>query len=353
IKSIDPNHLISFRMLWAGSPGFENSFPYDFRSFKSLDFLGPEAWNIGDPRLGIFTAAYARYVAPGKPLYWAEFGNNVWPRAGLPSSMSYEDMYKMILRSHAHGSAGWFFPGGYRYNERSDFGIVDPDGVPRRPALTIAEYAPRMTAPRTRPNVDTWFAVDRDADVRGLTGIYEKIRNEFQSVALAGKLPGLKDKGTGTTSLNTPLDAVGNVPYNGTNPPKYLNAEFNYVRIKDSSGKWVGVQDDARVDVPANTPITCSVSVGNLQSAAWIAPDNAKGAKGAVYLATTQDSQIQVQVPIPRNVAYFADVDMLDVVLTKGIAEETTVILQMTAKDRAWFGEKLEFTLVPAKHVAR
>ena len=31
--------------------------------------------------------------------------------------------------------------------------------------------------------------------------------------------------------------------------------------------------------------------------------------------------------------------------MTKGISTETKVVLQMTAENRAWFGEKLRFTL--------
>jgi len=36
-------------------------------------------------------------------------------------------------------------------------------------------------------------------------------------------------------------------------------------------------------------------------------------------------------------------------VLVDGISQPARVELQMNAWDRAWFGEKLDFTLVPAR----
>jgi len=372
IKSIDPYHFVSFRMAHSGDPTVApEAYGYDFRAFRSFELVEPEGYGrIGDwnrVRDGAFTTTYARYTAPGRAVMWAEFGNTSWsgtnfglaPNVEAGKGKLYDDFYKMIVISYANGSSCWWFPGGFRFGENSDFGIIGPDGSWRPTTEMISKYAPQITTPRPMPEVAKWFVVDRDLTVRGIAGVYEKIKDEYWRLLDAGKLPGLKDEATGTNSLNTPLKAVGNVEYNGTNPPKYLNAEFNYVRIKVGvepslpanvlveGGSWIEVEDGAQIEVAAGAPVQCVASAGNLQSAAWIAPANAKGAKGAVYLSTPKESEIQAKAGIAKDAPYFADADVPEFLLSKGISKETKVVLQMTALDRAWFGEKIEFTLVP------
>jgi hypothetical protein len=343
-------------MGYAGNPVEQPNFPYDFRAFKSLDLVEPESYGgayAGNPNQGSFAAAYARYAAPGRPVFWAELGVSIWDGSnftGTPPKTAeqvsfYERMYDMMLKSHASGSAGWFWPGGYRFDEKSDYGVINPDGSWRPVSEVIKKYSTSMTAPRDRPAVDHWITVDRDADVRGLVGIYERVQGEFWQAVQAGKFPGLRDEGTGMDSTNVPLKAVGNTEYNGNNPPKYLNAEFNYVSVKGADGKWVDVQNGARIKVKTGAPVLCRASAGNTQSATWIAPANAKGAKGGVYLATLPEAEVQARGPIVADTPCFADAEIREFVLSKAIKKDSKVVLQMTALDRAWFGEKVEFVL--------
>ncbi len=354
IRSIDPNHLVSFRMNVAGNPASQGSFPYDFRALKSLDLMEPEAYG-SNPELAMFTGAYARYTAPGRPVFWAELGLSIWagsnfvgtpPAAGRQASL-FSEMYDMMLTSYVSGSAGWFYPGGFRFNENSDYGVINPDGSWRPVSEVIRKYADRMTAARTRPAIDHWITVDRDADARGLAGIYDRVKNEYWQAVKAGKFPGLRDEGTGTDSTDVPLKAVGNTDYNGNNPPKYLDAEFNYVRVRNAEGAWTEVENGARIKVKAGAPIMCLASVGNLQSATWIAPGDAKGKKGAVCLAGPPGFEVQARGAIAADTPYFADAEIPEFVLCKGVEKDTRIVLQMTADGRAWFGEKIEFTLTP------
>ncbi|MFZ4398059.1 MAG: hypothetical protein ACOYOU_20795 [Kiritimatiellia bacterium] len=142
-----------------------------------------------------------------------------------------------------------------------------------------------------------------------------------------------------------PLKAVGNTDYNGNNPPKYLNAEFNYVSVKDADGKWVDVQNGVRIKVKAGAPVLCRASAGNTQSATWIAPVKAKGVKGAVYLAAVPGTEVQSRGPITADTPCFADAEIPEFILSQSVNKETKVVLQMTAEGRAWFGEKVEFIL--------
>ena len=48
----------------------------------------------------------------------------------------YADFYRMMIESGADGVFFWWYPGGFRLGENSDFGIINPDGTDR-PATTV------------------------------------------------------------------------------------------------------------------------------------------------------------------------------------------------------------------------
>jgi len=146
VKSIAPNQLVSFRMQHTGDPTHRGPkmIPYPARAFAdAVDIFEPEAYGrIGDwnrVRPGYFTAAYLRALNPNLPVFWAEIGLSCWnvsegratERGKERVAEYYEDFHKMLLGSHANGVALWWFPGGYRVNEKSDYGILNPDGTDR------------------------------------------------------------------------------------------------------------------------------------------------------------------------------------------------------------------------------
>lgn len=374
IRSIDPNHLISFRMTIAGDPTAPpREFPFDFRGLgRALDMMEPEGYGrLGDwPRVreGAFTAAYSRYAAPGRPVYWAEFGRSAWAgtnflekNTALDAEGSfYDDFYRMLALSRSDGSSAWWYPGGYRKNEESDYGIINPDGSDRATTTVIRRRIPDLLrlAEQPQPPVDTWIEVDRDADARGLGGIYEKAKTEFWQAVDAGRHPGLRDAGTGTTSVNTPVLAVGNVPYTSNNPPKYLNAEFDRLEVQDASGRWVEVTAGpfraaaVTVEVAAGRPVMLRASVGNTHDARWIAPAGEKPpSMGTVLLTTTPESEIQMArpIPIPHDVPSLGTAEIANFALASSIEKESGVELRMTAWKRMWFGEKVRFHLKPVR----
>lgn len=369
IKEVDPNHFVSFRMSTAGDV-WQNasSFGYDFRGIaKAVDFLAPEGYGLnGDwekVKGGLFTTTYARYADPAKPVIWVEYGMSVWKGSVFEYSPSvleekqatfWADIHRMIVESGANGGFGWWYPGGYRVDEKSDFGVAPPDRTLRPVAKSIIKYAPLITTPRQIPEPDKLFVIDRDAYCRGYKGVFEEIKNEYFETVRSGHIPGFKTKGTGTSSISTPLVAVGNAEYNGSNPPKYLNAVFNYVRIK-CGGEWIEVENGKKYNVKPNEPVLAAASIGNNGEAAWICPANAKGAKGGVYLVSTKESQIEIQIEIKNDVPYLGDVIIPEFKLVgAGLPAQNPgsalqVGLEMSADNRCRFGEKLRFTLVPAE----
>lgn len=359
IKSVDPNHLISFRKNIAGDPtAGAAAMAYDFGALaKSVDVMEPEgygrigAWDRVVP--GWFTAAYSRYTAPGRPVMWAEFGYSVWDQARMTQdegrldfgAQFYRDFLTMTLRSGASGAVCWFYPGGYRYNERSDYGIINPDGTWRDITRVIRELSGPLTAERVRPPGEPQFRVDRDADAEGMQAMWGEIGEDFLAAAEAGKFPALVGDGETATSADEPVLAVGNRPYDGSNPPKYLNAEFNRLEVLDAGGDWVAVEQDGQeVSVVAGKPIRIRGSVGNIGWAKW----RSAGEGGRVYLATTEDSTSEVRVPIEQAVPRLGDAEFAPFEVTLPTNERTALTFEMLSEGRARFGEKLTVVLNPA-----
>jgi hypothetical protein len=233
IRAIDPNHLVSFRQSEGANPLVDPAwYPIELCCVcDAVDFYSPEAYGImDDPEKGrtmVFAASYGEGLSPGKPMIWAEYGFSVWDgsafgpkKARLRAENSIEEKplnYSELLRledrllgwfpgeqqqrlldkqaavyanilwhadlSRAAGTVAWWFPGGYRYNENSDYGLVSADNSIRPAERIIMRYARRMKQGRM-PSRVKWtpeIRVRREDSVRGYVGIYERIHEEFFS----------------------------------------------------------------------------------------------------------------------------------------------------------------------------
>ncbi len=355
IHRLDPNHLISFRQ--------GNLPPVDFTltaTPKHVDFFAMEGYGFAPSIKGTnavgFANRYIHFATRGKPYLWVEFGANAWDRDTMQpgekqieyQGQCHELIHRVAFETGANGSAPWWLAGGYRISEKSDFGVLNPDGTLRPSGRLLQEYAARFKTPRSYPKPDEWFTMDRDFHSGSHWRIiYNEGAEAFGAAAAQAHQLGIRTPGTGTTSADTPLLAVGNTKYNGKNPPKYLDAEFNWFRIRCGSGEWIDVVDNGRIKVSRNTRIVASASVGNLQEATWLTPVSCNGKPGAIYLTSTERSGLKVRQPILKETEYLGDAEFADeFTLTDGITAETSVELQMNAEGRAWFGEKLRLTLV-------
>ncbi len=355
LRELDPNHLVSFRQ--------GNTLPHDFvftGTPKHIDFICPEGYSIPPTDDGYYAAGfitkYVHFTTGGKPIVWSEFGQSVWNAATMsPSSAridevsKYHEMfYRMALESGANGTIPWWWPGGYREGERSDFGIANPDGSPRPAAQLIAQYGPQLKSARQWPAATVWFDMDRDAHAGGYWyASFHSGRDAYRRAVEAGEQLGIRTAGSGTTSANTPLVAVGNRPCTGKNPPKYLNAEFNWLLVQDAEGQWTEATDGRRIAVSATGPIKARVCVGNTQEATWLAPRGAAAAVGEVSLQTTDDSALQGRWSLPADTRYLADADFGEITLADGLEQPVQVELRMAVEGRTGFGEKRTFTLHP------
>jgi hypothetical protein len=127
-------------------------------------------------------------------------GNSVWDMTRMAPSPErieftaryYRDFYRMMIESGADGVFFWWYPGGFRLNENSDYGILNPDGTDREITRVIRTEGLRFLAAPKPPPPDYWIAVDRDRDARGLPGLYEAAKADYWWAVAEGRVPGLK-----------------------------------------------------------------------------------------------------------------------------------------------------------------
>jgi len=365
LRRLDPHHLFGARTGYGGTGqrGVAAVMPFDLVSGGAhLDFASAEGWGLWGKwesfeRAG-FTTLYGRWATNGKPVFWAEFGYTIYPGITPEKYDSqaevYRNLYQMVLQSGANGSAGWWYPGGLRVDENSDFGVINPDGTPRLAAEELGRFAPRVKAARDRPDPDTWITIDRDADVAGYAGTWERHAAEYVAAVRAGKTVALRTGADGMDSAQAPRMAVGGTPLDGSNPPKYLNAEFGEVSLVGAAdGKRVEVTDGAIIEVPAGAPVTLRVEIINTGIVTWLAAESAKGA-GRVYLAAGERGGLQARAAIPREVSRYGRLELV-FTLTEAITERADVTLAMlvdgesrqAGSGQIWFGQRLRLTLAP------
>lgn len=365
VRTIDPHHFVSFRMTEAGNPTFhwDAMLPYDFPYLvHAVDFLAPEAYGrIGDwesVKPGWFELEYGRWADPAKPFIWAEQGVHTWATStgGNPADLLerqaafYRAFYRMMIASGADGIFSWWYPGGFRWNENSDYGIINPDGSDRPVTKVIREMArPFLEGPDPKP-IDTWLEFDRDAHPVGIAGAYDAVKDEFWKAIDAGKVPGLRTAGTGTTSRDCPPLAVGNTPMNGSNPPKYLDAAFDAVEIQGADGTWRAIEPKSTVSVGTlrpGSPLRLRATVTNLGEAEWIAESGNAAAPesvGAVFFRAVAGGRA-VSFPLARNLRRGESLERAELTLSVPAARENVeVSLELECSGRGSFGERFRFS---------
>ncbi|MCL6628759.1 MAG: hypothetical protein K6U00_04060 [Armatimonadetes bacterium] len=360
VRSVDPNHFVSFRMSNAGDPTmrWEGRLAYDWPYLAgAVDILEPEAYGrIGDwewVRAGWFQFEYARACAPHLPMIWAEMGYNIWQTAvnePTPESLDlqarfYEDFYRMMISSAADGIFFWWYPGGFRVYENSDFGIINPDGSDRPVTKVVRKYGHRfINGPDARP-VDYWIEIDRDKRADGIVGVYEEVQQEFWKAVDSGYTPGLRLTGTGLTSIDCPKIAVGNAPWTGNNPHKYLDGVFDSAQLFDTQGNRTEVRNGDIIKVSSSECPKVTVTVTNLGMAEWVPPSEYTG-NGTICLSVTSDSSLRH--PLISYVKHLDTICLERITLTlKPITQPLDIVLTLEADGLGVFGEKFRFKVAP------
>lgn len=394
IKAIDPNHLISAKTGFTRLDGYS---PFDLRTIaKHFDYIGLENYSMPirddrDPRFvgNGFYIHYAKMLSGGKPVVFLEFGSYAFTdtlanecktpqRAFDPSCYHnnpqekqarqreyYENFYNMTKAVNTQGVVNWFYAGKRPYRtceigegdtEITDMGIrevpYDRSGNNLGPVKLVYErvryWSWFFAQGRENPPYNDEIIIDVDAHSCDFFGFYLPGAEEYANKLAQGKFPAIKTEATGKNSLNVPSKCVGNTPYNFNCPHKYLNAEFNFIEIKNSQGEWQRVKNNDTVYVERGRPILVRASVGNIGEVTWLAESGIPTDQGEVQLGGNEnDGSIFFRIGIANDVPPGQDANFNEVAIYEGITNPSTVVFQMSSAWVAWFGEKIKVTLVP------
>ncbi|MDD5309691.1 MAG: hypothetical protein PHU25_20435 [Deltaproteobacteria bacterium] len=197
-------------------------------------------------------------------------------------------------------------------------------------------------APDTSRAYGSFVTVDRDLHA-GDWKMYETGEAAFVA---AGGAVGVQTACAGQTSL-TAAGCIGNATGKDC-PPKCLNAEWNRIEIEDRNGAWVRVEDGSTVEVASGAPVRARFQAGNTGEARWLKSASAGGAHGTVSFGCNESvGDVGCRIEILADTALFEDIAGGPAVISNGVTKESTVVFQMIAEEVAWFGDRIQVSLVP------
>ena len=343
LRKLDPNHLVTNRS--GNIHAYDNGFS---GPVKALDFLSPEGYTISHDRVGEgaigFSTRLIDYYSSGKPIIWSEFGMRVnasgyLPNAGMVEKYArYNELfYHRGLEAGAQGFAPWWWPGGYRVNERSDFGITNVDGSLRLPGQLTKDYAKRVQTPRDRRVGNVAFDFDPDKHAGGYPALVFGVGSEAYLAAVQkGGMLQIRTEATGKTSVDVPIRGVGNVPYTGKNPVKYLNGAFEKVEYKNNAGQWTEITDSETIRHRGS--LEMRLKIANMGEVPFIA----KAEQGAVAVRVALGEKARY-FPIKSDLPRLKDATLTGITLPATVQGE--ISFRFEARNRAVFGEDFRFIL--------
>jgi len=360
IKKYDPNHLVANR-LGLFSP---RTAAFSF-ALKHVDFNSIEGYSVAlseeDYHISCGLTAVMNMQGNNKPLIWSEVGMSVtgmtntgllWDHEKeepfdymLKKSTDYMSQFiKMFKTMNVNGAAPWWWPGGFRMVEMSDCGFCGPDGKLRPIGKVYSDYMNWLTG-YGEEKLDSYiFEVDPDTDARGF---YKFCNNEIKEANKTAEKRGARLKlvtpATGKTTAELPLIAVGNVPFNGNNPLKYINGEFTEVLVSVDGNEYKKIEKGEEISVFKNSQIKLRVKAGNLRQAKWLSPLNSE--KGGIYVCSVGESDINFKSPLISDTDYLEDGDFKEIVLTDCLKDKININIRFMLEDKAVFGECFSFVI--------
>lgn len=387
MRAVDPEHIIGYRM----GCHYKDTGPALTATNRHTDYSSLEGYSFMEDEDGRFASQcltkVSQLLTGGKPVVWVEYGNNLigssgnsawsalmWNRETLTPPKKryeaqlryYEQFFRMFRACDIAGSVPWWYAGGFRRVECSDCGIVSPDGTPRPVARAYEAFGREWLLPeRVHRQPTRTVCYDPDVHSAGWGKFYLGSgpidRNENSWAAAEGRvIPGdveygagvaacreaerageelaFTTPGFGTDSANTPLLAVGNVPYRGSEPMKYLDAEFDLVTLRLENGTEISVKNGACVAL--ESPVCALRAVaGNLREATWLAGDGF----GTVALQLLRGEELLAELPLLENTPYLS----AGTFRMEGLRLPTgrVLSLRLSARERCAFGERWSFTL--------
>jgi hypothetical protein len=291
------------------------------------------------------TSAFARW-ATGTPVFYAEYGRPL-PQspsaADLEAQASYYDSLLSAWRSScADGAVAWWWPGGWRTDEQSDFGLTEADGSPRPALDVLSSWSAATSGPCTHPAATVAHTFEPVAGVRGEADVFAAARPRAQQAIDTGARLVFRAAAEDATSLTAPR-WIGDRCC-GT---RDLWAEIHQVELRvGASGAWFEVEPGRAYGVAAGQPIHLRARVRNLGPATWL-PDNVFFATNPAFGGVTMPWwRIPQSVPRLGELAV-PEADGSDVAISSGLAAGVHhVQFQLVADGVAWISGAFPIDLV-------
>lgn len=306
LLTIDPNHLLSFRMQNAGSAVNPSEGNYDFQSLASImDFMAPEGYSVvsGEESMIqlMFMAAYARYCKPDAPVLMKEFASNVSTGStfalkdnptAVQAAAYLEEFMEYMYNSEMSAFYLWWYPSGLRTAEKkNDCGLFEMDGSDRLTTEVLRKWVPKFTERRERTKECVVIEIERDDTGLGIKGMFNKAKDQLLAAYRNGKNVVFVNKQQTKANEVFYADEVLNETVGGTKaigsyPLRYVNGQIKNVVIYRENGLRYA-----------------KVTVCNTGHATWRA--------GAVSLTSTDNSDVRITpAAIEKDVGYLEEIEM-------------------------------------------
>jgi hypothetical protein len=299
----------------------------DFVTLSAEALPGPE--NLYQE--AAFLTAYARGVSGGKPVVWLDTPPRL---SGRPDRQQLEEQARihgliadMAEKSHA---AGWFgLPG-----------VLGPDGLWRPVGDVFRRVAYRQRGLRNVPRVWSGRVLDRDADARGLSALWERWRTVYGDEAAAGEVEEVRPTGFGIPTTKIVPRTLEGMPYDEPAPLQFINGEWGEVLANDV--RMVRQSDQTlRVDVRSMLGLTLL----NTGPATW--SGSVSGRAGTVWVRATRGDRRPQYLRVPTTA--FGDTCSIEWMAS----EVGTWTLRPYLWSHGAFGEPLVVEVLPRRHRMR
>jgi hypothetical protein len=192
----------------------------------------------------------------------------------------------------------WFYAGGFRIGENSDYGILNPDGSDREVTTLLREYAPKFIHQGARPEADVLLEVERDDHIKPIYGMYRAILEDMRSAVREGKFVDLIHAEQSAFrefpyADEVYTESVGDTEKTGTYPLRYVNGMIKSLDLYTENGKTYA------------KAVVC-----NTKQSVWRA--------GTVSIVSADGSDIDVDVTIDEEVDYLENVEVSFPISGKG-----------------------------------
>lgn len=349
IKDADPYHLVSARNgMYTGWPnGRFRDVGWEYGALASaLDVMGPEGYGYyykwdDDFETAVYSVAYSRYSCE-KPLIWFEFGKSAWTGSNYDNTRGLEmqadyisNINRVLTDSQSNGVFYWWYAGGFRLNEASDYGIINPDGSDRPATTLLRDFADGFKNGGRVREPDVVMTAGRDEYTYGVVSMYFEHQSDFKKANSEGKIFGIASRADKMTSLDAELSRIGDLD---AGPLRFLNSSIRKVEYRVEGGEWAALENGGVVSAPRGSRIELRVTAVNTGRAKWICRANAGASAGAVCVNADGAS-----FDTPSDVGRHGIVTVSGVFVTAD--RYKTVKLEMAAEGRAHFGEKISFTV--------